>query len=131
MTRHPPRNTRSPLAHAIGLGSTRSGVAHWWALRVSAIALVPLTLWFAAALILHTGSSHSEFVAWLRLPLNTIAMVLLLVAAFHHTALGVQVVIEDYMHSTARFAALLLLRLGCIALALAGILATLGIAFNG
>lgn len=123
-------DTRSPLARAKGSGSARSGVAHWWALRVSAVALVPLSLWFVVSIIWHTGSDHAAFVAWLRTPLATIAVVLLLIALFHHIALGLQVVIEDYMHSAARLPAMVLMRLGCIGLAVAGILATLRIAFG-
>ena len=122
---------RSPLARAIGLGSAREGVGHWWAERVSAVALIPLTLWFVASLIAHTGSDHAAFVAWLSTPLATVPMVLLLIALFHHTALGLQVVIEDYVHSGVKFAAVIAVRLICFALAVAGIVATLRIAFRG
>ena len=92
-------DTRSPLARAIGLGSAKQGVEHWWAERVSAVALVPLTLWLVASIIAHTGSDYANFIAWLRTPLATILMILLLIASFYHTALGLQVVIEDYVHS--------------------------------
>ena len=125
------RNLRSPLARAIGLGSAREGVGSWWAERVSAIALIPLTLWFAASIIVHTGSDYTTFVAWLRAPLVATLMILLLIALFHHTALGLQVVIEDYIHSGAKFAAVIAVRLGCFALAIAGFVATLRIAFSG
>jgi len=125
------KDMRSPLGRAIGLGSAKEGVKEWWAERVSAVALVPLTLWFAAAIIAHTGSGHAAFIAWLRTPLATILMILLLIALFHHTALGLQVVIKDYMHSGARFAAVMAVRLGCFALAAAGIVATLRMAFSG
>ena len=125
-------NLRSPLARAIGLGSAREGVGPWWAERVSAVALIPLTLsWFAASIIAHTGSDYTTFVAWLRTPLVATLMILLLVAVFHHTALGLQVVIEDYIHSGAKFAAVIAVRLGCFALAIAGFVATLRIAFSG
>ena len=125
------RNMRSPLARAIGLGSAREGVGPWWAERVSAVALIPLTLWFAASVIVHTGSDYTTFVAWLRAPLVATLMILLLIALFHHTALGLQVVIEDYIHSGAKFAAVIAVRLGCFALAVAGFVATLRIAFSG
>ena len=125
------RNMRSPLARAIGLGSAREGVGPWWAERVSAVALIPLTLWFAASIIVHTGSDYTTFVAWLRAPLVATLMILLLIALFHHTALGLQVVIEDYIHSGAKFAAVIAVRLGCFALAIAGFVATLRIAFSG
>jgi succinate dehydrogenase / fumarate reductase membrane anchor subunit len=121
---------RSPLARAIGLGSAKVGVEHWWMERVSAIALVPLTLWFVASIIAHTGSDYTTSIAWLRTPLASILMILLLIALFYHTALGLQVVIEDYVHSGTKFAALVTVRLGCCALAVAGIVATLRIAFG-
>jgi succinate dehydrogenase / fumarate reductase membrane anchor subunit len=122
---------RSPLARAIGLGSAREGVGQWWAERVSAVALVPLTLWFVASIVAHTGSDYATFTVWLRTPFATILMILLLTALFHHTALGLQVVIEDYVHSGVKFTAVIAVRLGCVALAAAGIVATLRIAFGG
>ena len=94
--------------------------------RITGVALslaaVVLVLWLLAA---HTGSDHASFLAWLGTPLNGIAMILLLLALFHHTASGLQVVIEDYMHSRARFAAVLVIRLTCMAFATAGMVATL------
>ncbi|MGH1571053.1 succinate dehydrogenase, hydrophobic membrane anchor protein [Methylobacterium sp. P31] len=114
-------STRSPLASARGLGSAKSGVEHWWAERVSAVALVPLTLWFVASIIAHTGRDYASFVMWLRTPAVMILMVLLLIALFHHTALGLQVVIEDYVHTEAKFVATIAVRLSCIALAVVGI----------
>ena len=122
---------RTPLARAIGLGFAKEGVGLWWAERVSAVALVPLTLWFVASIIAHTGSDYATFIVWLRTPLTAILMILLLIALFYHTALGLQVVIEDYVHSGAKFAAVIAVRLGCFALAIAGALATLRIAFSG
>jgi len=122
---------RSPLARAMGLGSAKEGVEHWWMERVSAVALVPLTLWFVASIIAHTGSDYATFIAWLRTPLASIFMILLVVALFYHIALGLQVVIEDYVHSGAKFAALVAVRLCCFALAAAGIVSTLRIALGG
>lgn len=120
-------STRSPLARAMGLGSARTGVEHWWVQRASAVALIPLTSWFVAAVIAHTGSDHTTFIAWLRTPFPTVMMVLLVIALFYHTALGLQVIIEDYVHSGLRFAAILIVRLGCFAVAAAGILSILEI----
>ena len=122
---------RSPLARAIGLGSAREGVGPWWAERVSAVALVLLTLWFAASIIAHSGNDYPTFIAWLKAPSITSRMILLLIALFHHAALGLQVVIEDYVHSGAKFAAIIVARFGCWALAVAGIVATLRVAFVG
>jgi succinate dehydrogenase / fumarate reductase membrane anchor subunit len=115
----------------MGLGSAKEGVEHWWMERVSAVALVPLTLWFVASIIAHTGSDYATFIAWLRTPLANILMILLVIALFYHTALGLQVVIEDYVHSGTKFAALVAVRLSCFALAAAGIVAVLRIAFDG
>jgi succinate dehydrogenase / fumarate reductase membrane anchor subunit len=125
------QNMRSPLARAIGLGSTRAGVGSWWAERVSAVALVPLTLWFAASIIAHAGSDYATFIAWLRTPLVATLMILLLIALFYHSALGLQVVIEDYVHSAIKFAAVIAARLGCCALATASVVAVLRIALSG
>jgi succinate dehydrogenase / fumarate reductase, membrane anchor subunit len=122
---------RSPLGRPIELGSAKEGVGHWWAERVSAVALVPLTLSFVASIIAHTHSDYATFIAWLRASVATILMILLQVALFYHTALGLQVVIEDYVHSGAKFAALVIVRLSCFALTVAGIVATLRIAFGG
>jgi len=122
---------RSPLGRAIGLGSAKEGVAHWWRQRVSALALVPLTLWFVIALIGLIGADHAAFVAWVRSPMPAVFLVLLLVATFYHTALGLQVVIEDYIHGeVARLAALLIMRLLCVLFAVRGIFAVLKMALG-
>jgi succinate dehydrogenase / fumarate reductase membrane anchor subunit len=125
------QHMRSPLARAMGLGSAKMGVEHWWAERVSAVALIPLSLWFVASIIAQTSSDYATFVAWLRMPFTSIMMILLLAALFYHAALGLQVVIEDYRHAGAKFAALVIMRLSCFGLASAGIIATLHIAFGG
>jgi succinate dehydrogenase membrane anchor subunit len=122
---------RSPLGRAIGLGSAKSGSQYWLVQRITAVALVPLTLWFAAAIIAHAGSDYPVFIAWLRTPFAAGGMILLLIALFHHTALGLQVVIEDYVHSGARFGAVIAIQLCCYGLAVVGVIATLRIAFGG
>jgi succinate dehydrogenase / fumarate reductase membrane anchor subunit len=107
---------RSPLGRARGLGSAKEGVEHWWRQRLSAVALVPLSLWFVASLIGLAGADYAEFVEWLSAPLSATLMVLLLVATFYHALLGVQVVIEDYVHvEWQKLAALVVLR-GIVAL---------------
>jgi succinate dehydrogenase / fumarate reductase membrane anchor subunit len=82
-------------------------------------------------MIAHTASDYATFIVWPRTPLIATVMILLLTALFHHTALGLQVVIEDYVRSGAKFAAVIAVRLGCCALAIAGAVATLRIAFSG
>ena len=122
---------RSPLGRALGLGSAKEGVEHWWAQRVTAVALVPLVLWFVAALVGHLGADHAAALAWLRSPLAAVAMILLVVATFVHMALGVQVVIEDYVHHEAtKVASLVLTRLACWALGAASLFAVLRVAFG-
>lgn len=124
------RGTRSPLAEARGLGSARRGVQAWWWERVTAVALVPLTLWLAASLIAFRSRDYAAIVAWLREPLPALLLVLLLLALFVHLALGLSVVIEDYVHSFAKMPLLIVARLGCVALCAAGVLATLSIFFG-
>ena len=122
---------RSPLGRALGLGSAKEGVEHWWVQRVTAVALIVLTLWFVAALVRHLGADHAAAVAWLRSPLTAVAMILLIVATFVHMALGVQVVIEDYVHHEAtKVASLVLVRLACWGLGAAALFAVLRVAFG-
>jgi succinate dehydrogenase / fumarate reductase membrane anchor subunit len=121
---------RSPLGRVMGLGSAKEGVAHWWAQRLTAVALIPLVLWFVIALIGLTGARRAAVVAWLHAPLPAIATVLMLVAMFYHMALGVQAVIEDYVHNEGSKITLLVLnKFVAYALAAAGIFAVLRIAF--
>jgi succinate dehydrogenase / fumarate reductase membrane anchor subunit len=99
MSDTPHLNTlRSPLGRARGLGSARAGSHHWWAMRLTSLALVPLTLWFIFAVIRLAGASHQAVIDWLSAPLTMGLMLALIVATFHHLHLGLQVVIEDYVH---------------------------------
>ena len=127
----PNRSTRSPLGRAIGLGSAKEGVKDWWVQRITAVALVPLGLWLAGSLIAVTDSDYDAVIRWLSSPVATILMVLLLVVLFYHTALGLQIVIEDYVHSWPKIPALIAIRFACFALAIVGVLATLRIALVG
>jgi succinate dehydrogenase / fumarate reductase membrane anchor subunit len=122
-------DTRTPLSRASGLGSAKSGIGHWWAQRISAVALIPLSLWFAASIIAHAGDDYAGFFAWLQSPPSAVLMMLLVAALFYHAALGLQTIVEDYFHSALKFAALVLIRLLSIALAIVGIAAIAKIAF--
>jgi succinate dehydrogenase / fumarate reductase membrane anchor subunit len=120
---------RSPLGRAIGLGSAKEGVEHWWLQRITAVALVPLSLWFVIAIIRLVGADVDRVRDWVGNPLPAILLVLLLIATFWHAALGLQVVIEDYIHAElTKLGLLIVLRLGCFALAVAGIFAVLAVA---
>ncbi|MBC6417061.1 MAG: succinate dehydrogenase, hydrophobic membrane anchor protein [Rhodospirillales bacterium] len=111
---------KSPLGTVRGLGSAKEGVQHWWAQRVTAIALIPLGLWFVISVIVMAGASHDDMVAWLSSPFSAGIAVLLIVATFWHAMLGVQVVIEDYVHNEA-------MKIGLL-LAIKGLLVLLGTA---
>src|SRR5690606_5979046 len=82
---------RTPLGRVRGLGSAKEGSHHWWMQRVTAVALVPLTLWFVASLLCLAGADHAPAADWLASPLTAVLMLLLIVATFHHLQLGVQV----------------------------------------
>jgi len=102
---------RSVLGRVRGLGSAKEGVAHWWAQRLTAVALVPLCLWFVASVVALIGAPYPVFVAWVRNPVEAVLLVLLLLATFHHAQLGLQVVIEDYVHhEPTKLASLLLVK---------------------
>jgi len=120
---------RSPLGRAVGLGSAKEGVEHWWLQRITAVALVPLTLWFVIAVIRLVGADVDTVGDWVGRPLPAILLVLLLIASFYHAALGLQVVIEDYVHAElTKLGLVIAVRLVCFAFAVAGIFAVLTIA---
>jgi succinate dehydrogenase / fumarate reductase membrane anchor subunit len=126
-----PSRMRSPLGRAIGLGSAKEGVEHWLAQRITAVALVPLALWFVISLIQLVGADFDTVQDWVGRPLPAILLVLLFIATFYHAALGLQVVIEDYIHGElARLGLVILTRLACVALAVAGIVAVLTLALG-
>jgi succinate dehydrogenase / fumarate reductase membrane anchor subunit len=120
---------RSPLGRVRGLGAAKEGVAHWWAQRVTALALVPLTLWFVIAVISLAGADYARTTAWIASPVPAILLILLIAATFYHAVLGLQVVIEDYIGSEAlRIALILIVKAAAIVLAAAAIFAVLKIA---
>jgi succinate dehydrogenase / fumarate reductase, membrane anchor subunit len=120
---------RSPLGRARGLGSAKEGVEHWWRQRLTAVALVPLGLWFAAVVIHLAGADLETVRAWVGRPLPAILLILLLVASFWHMSLGLEVVVGDYVAAPlVRLGLVVLLRLGCFALAVAGIFAVFSMA---
>ncbi len=89
---------RDPLKTVRGLGSAKEGVHHWWAQRVTAIALVPLAVWFVVSMISVAGAGHAEVVAWIGNPFVAVLLICLIIAVFHHAQLGMQVIYEDYIH---------------------------------
>jgi succinate dehydrogenase / fumarate reductase membrane anchor subunit len=125
-------DTRSPIARVRGLGSAKEGVHHWWVQRLTAVALVPLSIWFVAGVVALAGAPQAEAAAWIARPFNATLMILTLGLTFHHAQLGLQVVIEDYVHAEgAKLALLIVVKLLALALALAGALAVLRLMIGG
>jgi succinate dehydrogenase / fumarate reductase membrane anchor subunit len=90
---------RTPLARVLGLGSAKQGSSHWWWQRMTAIALVPLGVWFVISVLMLAGSGHDRATLWLRSPFQAAPFMLFMAVAFWHAALGLQVVVEDYIHT--------------------------------
>jgi succinate dehydrogenase / fumarate reductase membrane anchor subunit len=123
---------RSPLGVALGRGAAGEGAAHWWAQRASAVALVPLTLWFLLSLTRLPLDDYAAVTLWVAGGANPLWLALLLVALCFHSRLGVQVVIEDYVHSGAlKFTALLLNSAAHLLLVATGLYAVLRIVLRG
>ena len=123
---------RTPLSRAKGLGSAKEGVHHWMAERITAVALVPLIIWFIVGLIGIAGEGYEAARVWVAHPVNAVLLVLLLVTMFHHAQLGMQVVYEDYQTSEwVKITCILLTKLIAFAVAAAGSFAVLKIAFGG
>ncbi len=123
---------RSPLGRARGLGSAKNGTHHWLAQRITAIALIPLTVWLIWSVLSMANANFVEFTNWLYDPINATLMILFIVAGFHHAQLGLQVVIEDYVSGHGlRFALLLFVKLLCIAFAALAVVSILIVTFGG
>ena len=123
---------RTPIARARGLGSAKDGMHHWWVQRVSAVALVPLSIWFVASMVGLAGADHGAVAAWLGNPVVAVLMVLLIAATLYHAQLGMQVVYEDYIHTHwLKIMADVGTKLASLVLAIATIFAVLKIALGG
>ena len=123
---------RTPLSRARGLGSAKEGVHHFWAQRITAVALIPLVAWFAISLIMMSGADYAVVRAWIGSPAVMVLLVLTIVIGLHHGQLGVQVVIEDYVHNDGmKLALIVLMRFIAVFFGLAAIVAILRIGFGG
>jgi succinate dehydrogenase / fumarate reductase, membrane anchor subunit len=120
---------RSPLGRVRGLGSAKGGTHHWWMQRVTSIALLPLMLWFTLSVALLAGESYATTIAWIARPWNAVLLLASIGLAFHHTAAGMQVILEDYVNQEwVKMGGILAIRAICWLLALASALAVLRIA---
>jgi len=121
---------RSQLGRAKGLGAAKSGLAHWWAQRVTAVALLPLSLYFVASVMLLAGADRPEMAAYMAKPWNAVLFLCLIFALFYHLSLGLQVVIEDYVnHEAKRLGSIVLLNFAIVFCALACAVSVLKLAF--
>jgi succinate dehydrogenase / fumarate reductase membrane anchor subunit len=122
---------RSPLGRARGLGSARAGSKHWWAQRLTSLALVPLTLWFIWSVLHLAGASQVDIADWLSNPIRLALLLALIAATFHHLQLGLQVVIEDYVpHEGVKLASVLAVKGLCILLGLVCAISALTLGLN-
>jgi succinate dehydrogenase / fumarate reductase membrane anchor subunit len=123
---------RSPVARVRGLGSAKSGTQHWWHQRVSAVALILLVGWFVVSLILAAPAGQPQVRAWVSSPVTLVMLTMTILFGLWHAALGMQVVVEDYVHSEGMKIGLILVIKGLAALAaVAGIVAMFRMAFGG
>ena len=123
---------RSYLGRARGLGSSRSGSDHYWAQRITAVALIPLVLWLVVSLITVTSGDLASVKSWLGSPFNATLLLLTLITGLWHGQLGMQVVIEDYVHAPlVKHLALIFTRLVAAFLAISVVISTLKLALGG
>ena len=122
---------KTPLGQVLGLGSAKTGTEHWWHQRVTAIAGIPLVIFLIGYILVHRGASRAEIVASMHNPVIAILMALTLVNLIWHMRLGVQVVIEDYVHvDHSKYFLLLLNSFFSWVMALAGVYAILKMSFG-
>ncbi len=121
----------TPLNRVLGLGSAKDGVEHWWAQRLSAVALALLGLWFVDAFVGLADLRYDTVVNWLQAPSASILMILTLLTVGYHSQLGVQTVIEDYVHAAGlKMVALILTTFLHIGVVVAGVFAVLKVALG-
>lgn len=122
---------RTPLRSVLGAGSAKEGVHHWWLQRLTSVALVPLTVWFAVSILALPSFDHATVAAWMHGGTTALLLILLVLVATWHSHLGVRVVVEDYVHGAgSRTVTLALLTFLHVLLALAGIFAILKVALG-
>ena len=123
---------RTPLSRARGLGSAKDGLHHWWVQRLTAVALIPLVVWFAVSLVMLSGADYDAARAWIGSPVVMLLLILTIVIGLHHAQLGLQVVIEDYIHSEGlKLASIIAVRFIAVFFGVAATVAILRIGFGG
>lgn len=123
---------RSPVARVRGLGSAKSGTQHWWHQRVSAVALILLVAWFVVSLILNAPAEQAQVRAWVSSPVTMVMLIMTILFGLWHAALGMQVVIEDYVHSEGmKIGLILFIKVLAVLAAVAAVVAMFRMAFGG
>lgn len=123
---------RSPLNRARGLGSAKSGVHHFWMQRLTAVALIPLVIWFAVSLVMLSGADYGMARSWLSSPFVMVLLILTICIGLYHGQLGIQVVIEDYVHNEGvKLALIVAIKFIAVFFGLAAIVASMRIGFGG
>jgi succinate dehydrogenase / fumarate reductase, membrane anchor subunit len=122
---------RSPLGRVLGMGTARQGVQHWWLQRLTAVALVPLSIWFLVSLLTLPSLDQATVSAWMAHSSSALLLVLLVLAAAWHSRLGVAVVVEDYVHGGLKAVTLVVFSFAHLLIAAAGVLAILRVALRG
>lgn len=125
------KDLQHPIKRARGLGSAQSGVGHWWTQRLTAIALVVLALWFLATVLRLAHTDYETARTLVGKPWNAVLLIAFVITMFWHAVLGLQVVIEDYVHTRWKEVSLLVLvKFLAVLGALAGVLAVLRVALG-
>ena len=123
---------RTPINEVRGLGSAKDGTHHWWLQRVTAVALVPLSLWLVASLVSLVDADYQSVVIWVRSPVVTVLLICLIGALFHHAQLGLQVVLEDYVHAEwLKITSIVSMKFTALVLGLASVFAVLKVSLGG
>jgi succinate dehydrogenase / fumarate reductase membrane anchor subunit len=123
---------QSPLARVRGLGSAKDGTNHWWAQRLTAVALVPLSLWFIYAVVALAGGDLAAYTRWVKAPGTVLLLVLFVAVLFYHLALGLQIVVEDYVHGEKKkVVSIVVIKFAAVLLAVSSIISVFQVAFGG
>ena len=122
---------RTPLSKALGKGASGTGASHWWWQRLTALALIPLVLWFSFSVAMLGRTDHAALTVWIGSPVVTVLLIVSMAALLYHLALGTQVIIEDYVHiEWLKLASVIAINFACVLLMVAGIVSVLKITFG-
>ena len=122
---------RSPLGRVLGLGAAKEGVHHWWVQRLTAVALVPLSIWFVVSLLALPSLDHATVIAWMSQSWTALLLIVFVLVVTRHSQLGVRVVVEDYVHGAgAKTLTLVVVGFAHVLIGAAGVFAVLKVAFG-